>query len=53
MRERIQEYDFEIEYVKGKELVKADVVSRIYAEPEKYSEYEKRSQNVLVDKAGK
>jgi len=53
MRERLQEYDFSIEYVKGKELVEADVVSRIYAEPEKYSDYEKRNQNVLVDKTGK
>lgn len=49
MRNRISEYNFTIKYRKGKELVEADALSRLYEEPEKFTVVEKRSNNILVD----
>lgn len=46
MRERIQQYDFAIEYKKGKDLIDADALSRIYQE-EIITESERRNKNVL------
>ncbi|KAI4293379.1 hypothetical protein PAPHI01_2653, partial [Pancytospora philotis] len=52
MREELQEYDFEVEYVKGTELIEADAISRIYEEPSSYTEYEMSSKCLLRDASG-
>lgn len=44
MRERLQKYNFEIEYTKGKDLVDADAISRIHQTHEDES-----SKNVLME----
>lgn len=53
MREQLQEYDFEIEYKKGSELIDADTISRIYEEPEKRENLKERNKNVLIANDGK
>lgn len=50
MRESLQEYDCVIQYVKGEELIEADAISRIYEEPEDFTEFEKASRNFLTGK---
>ena len=47
MRERLQQYDYKVEYKKGVELIEADTISRIYENTSKYSEYELRNKNML------
>lgn len=47
MWERLQEYVFEIKYKKGKELIDADTLSRIFKTEEEMTESEKRNKNIL------
>ncbi len=47
MRERLQEYDFTITYIKGSELIEADAISRIYEESEDFTVFEKSNKNFL------
>ena len=51
MRERIQKYDFTIEYKKGTELVDADTISRIYEGTKVIDPYN-IPKNVLIDSKG-
>lgn len=48
MRERLQEYDFDIKYKKGEELVDADTMSRIYEEPEPRENLRDKNKNVMI-----
>ncbi len=48
MRERLQEYDFTLEYIKGEELIEADAISRIHEEPADFTEFEKMNKRFLT-----
>jgi hypothetical protein len=52
MRSDLQEYDFEIEYKKGSELIDADTISRIYETPETRENLKQGNKNVLISNDG-
>lgn len=53
MRERLQQYDFTIEYKKGETLIDADAVSRLNETINDLTEYEKKSKNLISGNDGK
>ena len=52
MRMRLQQYDFDMEYVPGRELVDADALSRLDDQEGPYLEEELRSKRLLKDRDG-
>lgn len=49
MREKLQQYDFEIKYKKGEDLGEADTIRRIFEEPNEYIDFEKRNKKLTKD----
>ena len=47
MRERLQQYEYTVEYKKGEELIEADTISRIHENTINYTEYELRNKRLV------
>ncbi|KAI5151809.1 hypothetical protein ENBRE01_2401 [Enteropsectra breve] len=52
MRERLSNYSFDITYIKGKDLIDADALSRVHEEAQEYTDYELKSSKLLSDAKG-